>query len=267
MIPLTCLLNYRFNILRDATPSYDDVRNNIRHNLKMLNCSNVVYWSDTDCENNFDPLQRFFFVRETDGRLKSDMCRLKMLQIHGGVYIDNDIRLLSNPFLHIPSTTTFASVWSYDRRGIFQAFLATSKDNPILKNTLTRHVQYYTQASLGNTQEITRVTGNIAKPNIGTVLLKDEFDSRPYRNNVVMFQEKYNDLHRCHRFHHLCDYVVFAGNEIIMMSRHKSGSETCEFNCTKFSITPHPHMFGWNANLRGYRKPNSFLKRMRQMMV
>ena len=100
-MPLICLFNYAHDLLRHPRTDVENAtRDNILRNVRICGCVRVVFWTDSDCAaalRRHDAGVGAAFDAKSDGRLRSDICRLEMLRRTGGVYMDNDVRPLVTP--------------------------------------------------------------------------------------------------------------------------------------------------------------------------
>ena len=140
------------------------IENNVDRIKDMHPEWNVVFDDDVSCVEKlmktgyFDEVGRRRIQQWYDaapGRLKSDLCRLAQLYVSGGVYMDNDLQLMTNLDDVLRPTDTFVSVWAakaisartkeVTNRGIvFQAFMAAAKGSPIVTRGLElfrNHIQ------------------------------------------------------------------------------------------------------------------------------
>lgn len=172
---------------------------NVRDTLDQMGFRDVTFHTDAMCvsllramEETDDafrgvPLVRSFTVHESDGRIRSDVCRLAILWSRGGYYFDNDLVLLENVARRIAPTTTFATVttarWLFGNpNGLLNAFLACVPRHPIVHRALVLHARWPTMTA----NEKQRVTRGVSRPNIGTVLLRDAF--RAVVGNATVFE-------------------------------------------------------------------------------
>lgn len=249
-MPLICLFNYAHDILRDPrTPADNATRDNILHNVRVSGCERVVFWTDRECSaalRQYDVAVGAAFDAEPDGRLRSDICRLEMLRRTGGVYMDNDLRLLINPTRLMRSQTRLLTVRAssscHNPAGLFQALLASVTDHPMLAIALRAHVAWHRARLAGNGSEIARVTWNRARPNVGTVLLLDamvehlgpKWTKAWYAGShadVQLFHEHLLPRVRsCYcRVGHGCNFVATdpATRTLVLLSRFRAGAARC----------------------------------------
>lgn len=227
MIPSTCLFNYRVDLLANRT--YDaSLTANVLANIRTMQCDRSIFWTDAECAAAFSPARRALFLAEPDGRLRSDFCRLEMLRRYGGTYLDNDLQLLERP--SVENGTTLASIHASpsDVPGIFQAYLASTPEHPIVVDALRRHVAWYAAVAARDVAEIERVTKSRPKPNVGTVLLLDAY-RHATDATAQMFHERADDSpDRCYcQQNDLCNYYVYDGARPIMRSRFRAGDTAC----------------------------------------
>jgi hypothetical protein len=175
--------------------------------LKELNPDYEYYlYDDDDCrqylKKNYSPLHAFLFDNLIHGAFKCDFWRYAILAKEGGIYIDlDDVPVV--PFDEIiGKNDTFVSI--VDRKnvrsigpcGIYQAFLACSPDNSIMKISLD--ISFY---NLINQKQITGtgplditgpvVVGRALNLHWGNILSTQEIKAGRYDGGIVLFQ---NDM-------------------------------------------------------------------------
>merc|ERR1719310_2648843 len=85
-----------------------------------------------------------FFIAETFGPYKSDLCRLAQLAEKGGYYMDTDLEPVSDVRKIIPSQAAFVTVkTSLPNAGFFQAFLGSAPKHPIIMKALNSTAATY----------------------------------------------------------------------------------------------------------------------------
>ena len=186
MIPAVALFNHKIDFRNSPLPEYQTLTSNINNTLKLTGLTSHHFYNETQCQTTMEELQnrlgiqnlRASYNRYEDGRIRSDMCRLGMLWIHGGFYFDNDIVTLRNVRDVISQDTEFASCttapYFKNPPGLFQAFVATRSQHPVVERALRYHVEWFRWVDAKDTQRIRHVTGEVrVRPNIGTVLLRD----------------------------------------------------------------------------------------------
>jgi len=136
------------------------------------------------------------FNGETDGRLKSDVCRLAQLYDLGGIYIDTDIVPQLDVISLLQPCTTFATARTTKMRdtkhppGFFQALIAVSPRHPLILKALEVHLQWYAAKDQHQQGTIQRVTKGNQNANVGTVLLRDAFQEWAGAESLVQLETK-----------------------------------------------------------------------------
>lgn len=99
----------------------------------------VSVWSDQECElvvkKTFPSLLRWF-LNESKGMYKADICRYCLLYQHGGLYVDDDIEFIEPPFAPLRCDDELVTATEKDDSGLFQAYLASRAGHPVLLQTL-----------------------------------------------------------------------------------------------------------------------------------
>jgi mannosyltransferase OCH1-like enzyme len=150
-IPHIMWFTYKHNILKTKEPQhyYENVLKTIHAYQTEWNDTNarVFFLTDDDCMSlmrRVDKRERTrlatAFSREEKGPLKSDLCRLAALYLHGGYYFDVDLEVVK-PVRMDPSVS-FSTVDS-QLAFFFQAFLAASPGHPVLKTNLQMMMKAY----------------------------------------------------------------------------------------------------------------------------
>ena len=125
------------NILVNSKDGFEELPElhqwNVKRNLDIFQGWNFVSDSDASCLRKIqltDALQhspkviQWFTHNNTNGKYKSDVCRLVQLYLHGGLYLDNDIQLLSSSFAtQIMQGVDVISSLNVKGTAIFQAIL------------------------------------------------------------------------------------------------------------------------------------------------
>tara|TARA_B100000482_G_scaffold172942_1_gene140642 strand:+ start:1301 stop:2632 length:1332 start_codon:yes stop_codon:yes gene_type:complete len=175
VIPKIMILNGKDNFLHIKENIYTK---NINRISNITNINNIIFFDDTECLKLILKLEEMWgmqnlsdsYTSNTDGRIKSDMCRLAMLHEFGGFYFDNDIFLVENILEYISPMTEFVTCKTTDifknPSGFFQAFIGSTPQHELLKKALFYHALYYLHLRNQTIQ---------SKPNVGTVLLRDAF--------------------------------------------------------------------------------------------
>lgn len=156
VIPHILWFTYKDNILETKEPNhfYENVLNTIAKYNESFRVQGydkefqVKAMSDTDCEQLIEkayPSLTPHFLDEQTGMYRGDICRVAALYIHGGYYFDLDMQV-HTPYIAPPSEVESpVFVTSYDAEGthFFQSFMASTPNNPILKEALNAMLEYY----------------------------------------------------------------------------------------------------------------------------
>lgn len=154
----TNLLEYKVN-----TKTTDDdlatqkellvLQRNVRNVIALHPGATVRFLTDQDClesiHNVLGPETKLvdYFVKESRGMYKSDMCRGAALWETGGLYFDVDLGVRMPVWKVLGTHATFVTpkvhAKSKQRPGFFQAFIGATQHHPILKRYLELFVQYY----------------------------------------------------------------------------------------------------------------------------
>ena len=204
VIPSVALFNDRVNLWSTnaslLTPGQQRLLDNVRRTVNITGFHSVVFYDDGDCAALLDTLEaelrmrwlRDSFDRATDGRIKSDICRLAMLWKHGGYYFDTDMVVLKNISDFVYPFTRFASCKTTDvfhnPPGFFQSFVAAVPGHKLIKRAMLEHVRWYDTLRSGDAALIRRTTGGAAKPNLGTVFLRSAFEALEGSASVSRFE-------------------------------------------------------------------------------
>ena len=140
------------DILREKQPSrlYSNIQDmihkyrsaapeSVNRNIK------VMYHGNAECHDAIrqtKPELLPHYLSEPYGPHKSDICRLAVLYLHGGYYLDNDTKVLKAVFL--PKNKSFSTVVGISRKHFAQGFIAVSRpDHPIIALALLLTQQHY----------------------------------------------------------------------------------------------------------------------------
>ena len=111
-------------------------------NWQILNPDyDIKLFDDNDCRmfihRHFGEKHANIFNSISSGPNKADFWRLCVLYINGGVYTDIDLMPLE-PLSYIlqNANINFSTVLGFEKNNIFQAFLASEKNNNILKSCI-----------------------------------------------------------------------------------------------------------------------------------
>lgn len=191
---------------------------NIKENVAKMGWP-FHFFDDFACEHHLHAFGLAAAFRdETDGRLKSDMCRLAMLYLFGGWYLDSDIVIEKfddqsfAEFEFVSANTT--SYFSFNPPGIFNAIIGSVAGHSILLDAMQRLKEWYEHRQLR--AEVWRVTRFRKRHNGGTVLLKDSVDANGCLRCKFM-QEKYMAAEAARPM--LCRFGVYLDQSLYFRSR------------------------------------------------
>ena len=170
-IPRRLIFTYRTNLLKVPIPAHfaENVQRTIsmykafwenhdNHHNKSNHDTNitVVFLDDKDCIRVLReaiPELVPFFVRETHGDYKGDLCRTAELYQRGGMYLDIDMKVIQpydpniqhayDSATNASMIATFVTAMSARLPLPFQAILFARSKSPLLKRTLEEMVAYY----------------------------------------------------------------------------------------------------------------------------
>jgi hypothetical protein len=151
---------------------------------KKLNPDYTFTYSDnTDCYNfinhHFSKEYADFFNRIVHGPNKADFWRLCKLYIEGGVYTDIDIEPIA-PIKNIILNSTLCSCIAMDNSSIFQAFLATTPKNVVIKSCIQSFVKNAFRMNMF------KLCGNNCGPTVDMYnVLKQILKRRELKPNVI----------------------------------------------------------------------------------
>lgn len=124
--------------------------------LNLMNSTSVWYLNNDDCLiviNRVEKRLSKYFLYETKGMYKADICRIAALYEKGGYYFDTDMEVIK-PVIIGPQIT-FSSVWAQknlSKESFFQSFMAVAPKHPILAiniNLLLKHYENITNGGMG----------------------------------------------------------------------------------------------------------------------
>eukprot|EP00816_Leptocylindrus_hargravesii_P004535 CAMPEP_0196817364 /NCGR_PEP_ID=MMETSP1362-20130617/60231_1 /TAXON_ID=163516 /ORGANISM="Leptocylindrus danicus, Strain CCMP1856" /LENGTH=347 /DNA_ID=CAMNT_0042195033 /DNA_START=147 /DNA_END=1190 /DNA_ORIENTATION=- len=176
IIPRHMLFTYKKNLLKTKTPEvyYSNTLNTIHAYKEAWNVEQVpVYFLDNEaCEREIlltEPkLLKYFLV--ASGEYKADICRIAALYRHGGYYFDVDLEVIEPIALGNNGNVSFVTVQASGLRYFFQAFIAVSPKNFILKLALQSMLNHYE----GTRHPATKFE------HMGPSTLKEAFDATPH---------------------------------------------------------------------------------------
>jgi len=115
----------------------------------MTNSTSVWYLNNDDCLiviNRVEKRLAKYFLNETKGMYKADICRIAALYEKGGYYFDTDMEVIK-PVILGPQVT-FSSVLGHKftqeaKTSFFQSFMAVAPKHPILKLNMNLLLEHY----------------------------------------------------------------------------------------------------------------------------
>jgi len=123
------------------------VQRNVRHTMALNPWVRVRWFGDADCERYL--LQNFnhtelpgFFLQETRGSYRSDVCRAAILAKEGGFYTDLDVEMKWKFEDLAGNVTTFLASYSEDG-SVLNAMMGCTANNSIMEEILQQLVRYY----------------------------------------------------------------------------------------------------------------------------
>jgi hypothetical protein len=154
-IPNNLFFTHSINLLTTDRVAGENValKQNVLHTIDLHPTAKVHFWTDLDCLESIaramgpsSPLMDFF-QRESHGMYKADICRGAALYEYGGLYMDVDLAVKLSAWSVLEHNTTFGVPLvhkdSKHPGNFFQAFIASTPQNPILKRYLELFIDHY----------------------------------------------------------------------------------------------------------------------------
>jgi hypothetical protein len=141
------------NMTEDDQNELQALRANVKHAISLHPGAQVRFLTDDDCVaslkrvmgNDTDLVH--YFLQESAGMYKADLCRGAALYETGGLYFDVDLAVRMNIFEVLDTETTFSTVrvhlQSNHKGAFFQAFMAATPRNPIIFRYIELIQEYY----------------------------------------------------------------------------------------------------------------------------
>eukprot|EP00526_Cylindrotheca_closterium_P011178 CAMPEP_0113647348 /NCGR_PEP_ID=MMETSP0017_2-20120614/25057_1 /TAXON_ID=2856 /ORGANISM="Cylindrotheca closterium" /LENGTH=383 /DNA_ID=CAMNT_0000559387 /DNA_START=69 /DNA_END=1220 /DNA_ORIENTATION=- /assembly_acc=CAM_ASM_000147 len=153
----------------------------------------VVFLTDKDCEeliNSMEPKMTEAFLKEPNGKYRSDMCRVFSLYEKGGYYLDTDLLVHEAPYL-MPHVTFATVIEPKFQDKFLQAFIAVAPKHPIIIEAINVMMEHYVTKKGEVTGES---MGYRSDKNMGTWTLREAHKRVMRRlpniaNEMVLFQE------------------------------------------------------------------------------
>jgi hypothetical protein len=165
-IPSNLLFNHAINLL--TVPfghNKSSLRNNVWHTMQQHPGATTSFFDDQACVQviafaHSEELAALF-TSEKLGCYRSDLCRLAMLYVHGGLYFDNDMEVLVDVRKFIPAGASLISALPQvgikgginAELDLLQAFLAATPGHPVLKRAMDMHLDWYRRRTPGETMK------------------------------------------------------------------------------------------------------------------
>lgn len=151
LIPHTIFFTYKHNILENKEPSnfYDNIMYTI-HEYRTLwgdPDAPVRFLDNDDCVKDIEmaePRLVPLFQNAVSGAWMADVCRIAALYNSGGYYFDIDLKVVQPVDLRNNNNISFVTVHETAvYMNFFQAFIASTPRNPILKIALDKMLDYH----------------------------------------------------------------------------------------------------------------------------
>ena len=152
LIPSRLVTNHKVNLLSEPESAPGRAENIANIFSKAGYEWYKEFLSDEECRERIlaysERLARYF-VNETVGMFKSDICRLVQLKDEGGLYVDTDLVLIADLRKIVPENVSFVSTISLTWRGphdpneMFQAILGAAPNHPIITRSLEKVLDFY----------------------------------------------------------------------------------------------------------------------------
>jgi hypothetical protein len=147
-IPRRMIFTSKHNILETKDPPhlYQNVVNTIQKYRDAWSEPNAPVWflNDTDCADAIRLAKGgllTYFSREVHESWKADICRVAALYLTGGYSFGVDMEVIQ-PWKH-DRGITFATTMANSTKQFVQSFIASEKENKIVKKTLTEMLLFY----------------------------------------------------------------------------------------------------------------------------
>jgi len=234
-IPRSMFFTYKYNMLVTKEPAhlYENVMHTIAEYRKAWDdpAARVSFLDDDLCRDRIreaEPRLVRYFNGETSGMFRGDICRVAALYLAGGYYFDVDLRVVQP--LILADNVTFASVreavvqlncdgakcppkhkldvvrkrhgfYPYGKNNLFQAFIASSPANPVLKRAMDLMVDHYEDryevhgnmgvSTLGDAlaDVLSAESSSPSSLSIGTVRLLEETKNEPHMGETRYYPD------------------------------------------------------------------------------
>jgi len=180
---------------------------------------NISFSDDHDCykflNNYFCSDFAEYFKNIKWGPIKADFWRLCVLYVFGGVYYDIDINPHASVDTFIEKNTTFSTCLDYKNRAMFQAFIATTPENPILLECLM--IMYLKKFIKRKNYSIMMGTKDMR------AVLENNWIGQPFRGDYTynVKGQKIKILQEYSPNGNLGDFKVRYKNRILFSSRYR----------------------------------------------
>mmetsp|Transcript_1637 Transcript_1637/g.3702 ORF Transcript_1637/g.3702 Transcript_1637/m.3702 type:complete len:282 (-) Transcript_1637:1041-1886(-) len=157
---------------------YDNIMRTASHYREAWNESDAPMWylGDKECReaiNVTEPRLLPFYDREKRGQNLANVCRISALFLSGGYYFDTDMK--SVKAVELEADTTFATPTEFGGNGLFNSFIASAPNHPVLGKALELMLGYYH----GKVKDKSRMGTGTLKSHMGTGTLKKAFEAVP----------------------------------------------------------------------------------------
>ena len=151
-IPHTLFFTYKHNILETREPSnfYDNIMYTVSQYRTLWGEPDapIRFMDDAACAEEIEAAEPRLVQYFENGGIpawKADVCRIAALYNAGGYYFDIDLKVVQPVALdHKKANISFVTVHeTASYMGFFQAFIASTQRNPILKKALDFMLEYY----------------------------------------------------------------------------------------------------------------------------
>jgi len=200
-IPNVIIFTHVLNLLSPSQPLIEDedkvLSQNVQNTISLHEQSTVRFLTDKEC---IQSIQNIFpssdakkakklieyFLKESEGMYKADLCRGAALYETGGLYFDVDIQARMSIWEVLKTSTEFVTVKVHSQSkhptGFFQAFIGVTKRHPMMKKYVEYFLEYY--------EGTRKVNGPL-----GVLLLRDAFEDHYHSSNAI---ENHLDKEKMH---------------------------------------------------------------------
>jgi len=154
-------------------------------------------WTDAECKtflgDNFGSDVLKFYVAQPDGRFKSDLWRLCVLYVHGGIYADIDIEPLKDITDYVDfENIDFCGCTNMERFNVTNCFIYAKKNSQIIKQNIDETVKRYRNTPQSNYRNINIIGGCFI---MGSVIEQNQKNALMPLGEITIGDEKCLFLH------------------------------------------------------------------------